>query len=52
MDMVRLIIDLFQTGTVHLKHFGCLIFEDGKYSFIDTLPAVFRDHDEVVLKVV
>ena len=52
MDMVWLIVDLFQTGTVHLKHFGCLIFENGKYIFIDTLPAVFRDHDEVILKVV
>ena len=52
MDMVRLIIDLFQTGAVHLKHFSCLIFENGKDIFIDTLPAVFRDHDEVILKVV
>ena len=50
--MVRLIIDLFQTGTVHLKHFRGLILEDGKYIFIDAVPAVFRDKDEVILKVV
>ena len=46
--MVRLIIDLFQTGAVHLKHFSGLIFEDGKYIFIDAVPAkiVVTDVDD------
>ena len=50
--MVRFIVDLFQTGTVHFKYFGNLIFKDGKYRFIDTFFTVFGDKDEVVLEIV
>ena len=52
MDVVRFIVDLFQTGTVHFKYFDDLIFKDGKYRFIDTFFTVFSDKDEVVLEIV